>query len=332
MEMIKICPKCNTAHSKLSTKCPVCGYEKTISAKEFFWFLFFVIFVFSIFMESTDLIGIIKDNLQPQNRFEYLAKKRVESEQNTTIVSVPINQMTDLTPLSKKEILELRKNVVKNSTVFSKIKNYTPNPDVYRIEEGLPWISAYEAVKYGTNSKDISKGPSRSSVLINNPELLFSFLIPEYNFAENAVGDKEPNDIDYMIPKKITWDEKNRTIRVYFNLRELLKRRSEYTITFYADNTNAMDFGYNWAWCEKNLGAKFISEDNITKRPQQIYGCYRKGYACGVEGGCNNYSPQQNNLYFNLKSPNTYLRFKFWKKKPFSKNQKADIYYEMWFD
>lgn len=333
MEMMKICPICQTAHSKLDIRCPVCGYEKTISPKGFFYFCFVVGFILAFCAENTDLIGKIQDSFHPQNRFDYLARKRVENRKNYDIVNVPINQMTDLTPMSKEEILNLRKKMVKNSTVFSKIKNYSPNPDVYRIEEGLPWISAYEITKYGTkNSEDIGKGPSRSSMLINNPELLIGFLIPEYNFEEYARGDKEPNYIDYLFPKKITWDEKSKTIRAYFNLRKLLRRRSDYTITFYADDTNARDFGYNWAWCEKNFGAEFLSENNITVEPQEIYGYYHRGYACGVEGGCNNYSPHQNNLYFNLKTPDTFLRFKFWKKKPFSKNQKADIYYEMWFE
>ncbi|MBR2386469.1 hypothetical protein IKA92_04150 [bacterium] len=120
MDMMKICPRCQTAHSKLELKCPVCGYEKTYSPKSFYWFLFIIGFALAICSESTDLISKIEDSFHPQNRFDYLARKRVENNKNYDIVNIPINEMTDLTPMSKEEILNLRKEMVHKSVVFLK--------------------------------------------------------------------------------------------------------------------------------------------------------------------------------------------------------------------
>ena len=90
--------------------------------------------------------------------------------------------------------------------------------------------------------------------------------------------------------------------------------------------------GYSWIYCEDKKGVIFNSIDNILKTPYQMRGYYHKGYGCKLQSGCNNYSPYQQNLIFQIMNNNSYLKLKLWEKKPLSKLQKADMYYEMYFE
>ena len=59
--------------------------------------------------------------------------------------------MSALIPLMANQIMQFAKAA---PDIFNSIKNYKPNPEVYKIEDKLPWISAKEIAKYGG---DISK-------------------------------------------------------------------------------------------------------------------------------------------------------------------------------
>ena len=66
------------------------------------------------------------------------------------------------------------------------------------------------------------------------------------------------------------------------------------------------------------------------KRAEQIYN-RRNGII--LEKGCDDvkYKEQFLNL-IKIMDSDSYMRFKFWKKKPISKFQKADLIYEMYFE
>ncbi|MBQ4647373.1 MAG: hypothetical protein IJB79_08495 [Candidatus Gastranaerophilales bacterium] len=324
----KICPICETKYDDLEKQCPNCGYKAPMNMdKTMTRLLCFAIIVTAFYhISKTEIFDFAKQFYKEtyQEEVEFYGYDDVFDTKE-----IYLSPMSELSGLSNAQILDERKRHVRKSIVFSDLENYYPNPSVYKMKDGLPWISAYEIVKNGLESKELSKGISRHSMMINNPELLLGFIIPDYSFKNKDI---EPSDVDYFYPKKITWNEKTKTIKAYFDYSGFIQKRGYMRIEFYPDDTNARDLGYDWIHCDEIQNAFFKSSDNISKRIYQLKGYYHRGYSCGIEGGCNNYSPNQPEIVFFVTSRSAVLKFKLWKQKPFSKYQKADINYEMHFE
>ena len=263
--------------------------------------------------------------LKTDKILEDASKKEVKQGE----ISIPIREMTELSYLSKNEILNKRIEYVNNSKVF-KVENYKPREDVYQIEDYLPWISAYEIAANGIkDNKNIGEGASRCSLNINNPELLISFIIPEF---EKGNRREKFSEADYFLPEKLLWDEKNKTIKAFFNTKSFYDLNPDYTgMAMYTDETNARDLGYNWVYCDESKNIQFVNEfTNISTAPYEMKGYYHQGNSCGLETGCNNYSPYQEEMPFRITKETGYLRLKMWKEKPKNKFQAPDIIYEMY--
>ena len=154
-----------------------------------------------------------------QNEFFYNHNEKQKNE----IVEISLRKMSPLSGLSKDEIYQKRIKYVKNSIVSSKLnKDYYPRQEVYNVVDFLPWISAYEVAKNGVNDNpNIGVGDSRHSIFVNNPEILMGFIIPDYNRGKNR---EDFDEVDYMLPTRVTWDEKNKTIRAYFDFDSYFKK------------------------------------------------------------------------------------------------------------
>ena len=75
--------------------------------------------------------------------------------------------------MSRAEILNLRRRAVLTSPIFSNM-DYEPNPEVFRIADGMPWISLDGALHFNKIPiEKRSEGLSRESIGILNPELLY---------------------------------------------------------------------------------------------------------------------------------------------------------------
>ena len=329
----KICPICQNIYPANLPQCPNCQYKEPMDGKlalRVALSILFVAIIFNFLNEDNAFKNFFKkeeiSNIQQE--FFYGYKENNQGE----IIKIPIRPMSSLSGLTKAEIYEDRIKYVNNSIIFSKLnKNYYPRQEVYNIVDNLPWISAYEVAKNGVeNNPDIGVGESRHSIFVNNPELLMGFIIPDYNRGKNR---EDFDETDYMLPTKITWDEKNKTIRAYFDFSSYFKKHYYFKgSSFYVDETNARDLGYDWILCEDKKRVIFSSVDNISKVPYKTRGYYHRGYGCRLENGCNNYSPHQSSMDFKIMDSNAYMKFKFWKNKPLSKFQKADLIYEMYFE
>ena len=216
-------------------------------------------------------------------------------------------------------------------SVISHLKNYSPNEDVYRIEDDLAWISAYEIAKNGVkNNPNVGLGDSRHSISINNPELLLSFIVPQFN---EGIDKNNFSTTSYFHPTKILWNKKERTIEAFFDITAFKKHHPKFQeVTMYPDETNARDFGYNWVYAPESMGLFFKDrQNNIERRLYRMQGYYHKGYSCGLKEGCNNYSPYQEDMVFTIIDTG-YLKLKLWKNKPLSVLKNADMTYIMHFE
>ena len=318
---LKECSNCKTVYPKKLNQCPNCNYKEPMKLDEVLW-IFILLLLIVMFFQKISALGSDNTMQRSQNAKEEIFLPR----------EISIRPLSNFSGLSRDEIFAKRKKYVQESVIFNKIKNYSPNKNVYKIEDNLGWISAYEISKNGVkNNPDITKGASRHSISINNPELLISFIIPTLKRDE-----KTPfSELDYFLPYRIVWDKQKNTIRAHFKITDFFKsKQHKWThITVYPDETNARDLGYDWVYAYNKKGVFFENKtNNMSIKPYKMKGYYHKGFACGLKEGCNNYSPFQSNMIFNIKKEGGYINFKLYKKQPNIHFSKPDIYYEMYFD
>ncbi len=315
----KECIFCNSKYDEKHKSCPHCGFREPIKVS--FCFLFIAVILISLifYFANSGRYLELKQNFLVQNA------KKIEKN----LKEIKIRPLSNLSYLSKDEIFSKRIEYVAQSIVF-KDKAYKPDENVYQIEDKLPWIAADKIAKYGLNNNpDIAKGPSRHSISVNNPEILISFIVPDYSKKKN----KTYNQKDYLLPKKAFWDYKNKTIKTYFDYGAFMNFNPDFiSLPMFIDETNARDLGYNWFYAYDSEGVIFDEMPNMSITPYKIKGCYKKGYGCNLKEGCNNYSPYQKELVFRILDRNSYLKIKMWKDKPKKLNKKPDIIYEMYFE
>ena len=243
-------------------------------------------------------------------------------------VNINIEPLEEFSGLSAKDILDMRTEAVKSSPLFVNRKDYTPNPDVFRIEDGLQWISAHQISCNGTeNNPDIGKGPSRESLGVLNPELMFYITVPGFKFSKrNIPCGKE----DYMLPYKANYTPKDNTIHVFIKYANL-KQKLGYFGNIVIVDANAHDLGYNFVYADNTSNVLFYV-DKFDKEIIKTRGYYHRGYACGLHEGCNNYSPFETGYQFYLTDLPAKLHIKLWNQQPTYTSQEADLNYEMIFE
>ena len=294
----------------------------------FFVILAAIIIFTLIFFKTSSAGKNPRNNSAPENitKTELQHVKSEKANMPKVITNIKINPMMKFSGMNKDEILALRIKAVKNSSLFSSISDYKPNPDIYQIDDGYPWIGAYEISCNGM-TPNIGEGASRESAGILNPELLFYIDIPDFGFSKkNIPCGKE----DYMIPYKLVYDPEFNKITAsvdYYSLGS--KSKAFYPIYFH--DANAHDLGYNFVYADITKNIKFLNEQNISNTVVQTKGFYHRGFSCELPEGCNNYSPYEPTYGFRLTKLPAEINLKLWKKQPSSTSQSADINYTMIF-
>ena len=249
-------------------------------------------------------------------------------DNDTKVVNINIEPLEEFSGLSAKDILSMREEAVKSSPLFVNRKDYKPNSDVFRIEDGLQWISAHEVSCNGTeNNPNIGKGPSRESIGILNPELMFYNSVLGFNFSERNITCTKD---DYLLPYKANYTPANNTIHVYLRYKPL-KEKLGYFGNIDISDANAHDLGYNYVFADSTSNIRF-KVDKFDKEIIKTRGYYHRGYACGLQEGCNNYSPYETGYEFYLTDLPAKLHIKLWNQKPNITSQEADLNYEMIFE
>lgn len=320
----KVCKRCGTQLDRRVTRCPNCDHGGPS------WLA--LTLICALILTPTIAYMIIVYNyaktFQEQKQHKENINMAKNATENSQGVNIRIKPMVPLSGLSADEILEIRKDAVKDAISLGDVSKYEPSEQVFSIEDGLPWIGAYEVSCNGSdNNKNIGEGESRESVGILNPELLYYFIIPSYNNEDSSLC----SAADYMVPRRLTyWGDKN-ILAAYIDYRSLLKMRYHQHRVFPSD-ANARDFGYNWAYADKFDNIRFESENNFSKQITQTMGYWHRGYACGLQGGCNNYSPRNTATEFVVVKAPASINIKLWKNEPRNPRQKADMNYMIVFE
>ena len=305
---------------------------------------FVIAFVINIFrvliFASWDDAPRFENNTQPIQTHEEIRNERTQERNidiklnlENNIIEIPMSPLKELSGLTKDEILKLRIDAVKTSPIFSN-DNYTPSEEVFKIDDGMPWISMNAALNWSkATDKEKANGVSRDSVGILNPELLYYVSVSE---GENADTHYVVlyKDFDFL-PYKAEYNPKTKTITAH--IKNDRKEHGRYQTISLAD-TNAHDLGYKYAYMDNYENLGFWTEGQYKNNTlhsdiKEITGWYMHGPACGLPGGCNNYAPYwqyYNNFY--LDGLPASFNIKLWKNKPKSIKQDADINFRMVFE
>ena len=253
---------------------------------------------------------------EANNPFEKFNKEEVDEYWVTG--SVPINPMTDLNYKKRSEIYQLRKNYVEK-TIF-KNRNCVPTEEVFgQIVDKKPWLSI-EALTCTGRGVKANIGLSEESRYINNPTMLVG--LDRLSFDDKDKKDCTP--VDYLIPIKINYSKDENTIKVIF---EVSAYRGNLGHTFLLKGLNARDLGFKFAYADVLKNTVFTQKENVSTNIYAFKDFIHLGNACGVQGGCNNGSPLQNELKFTTMAYPATIHMKLWKKMPKNKDVKPDINY-----
>ena len=251
-----------------------------------------------------------------------------EFDKNDEVVNINIEPLEEFSGLSASEILDMRTEAVKSSPLFTNRQNYQPSEDVFRIEDGLQWISAYEVTCNGTdNNLNIGRGTSRESLPILNPELMFHSIMHSFGFSKRGITCSKA---DYIMPYKANYTPNDNTIHVYIKYQPLYNKMQYFTNIIIGD-ANAHDLGYNYVFADDTSNIRF-KVDKLASEVIKTRGYYHRGWSCGLQEGCNNYSPFETGYEFYLTKLPAKLHIKLWNQKPNSTSQEADLNYEMVFE
>lgn len=244
------------------------------------------------------------------------------------VADIEVNYPTKLSYKTKKEILEKRKRYV--DKVFN-LPKYKPNEEVFgQIEDNKPWISIDAASCFWKFNMDRDKGPSEESVFLNNPMVLIGAEMPYYGY----LYDNNCTTDNYFMPYSVTLDENNNLITVKYNVSNLYKHLSadvQKKYLFVLNALNARDFGYQWGHVFNTSNVKF-KEKVITSSSYYFLNYIHVGMSCGINGGCNNGSPFQQELNFKILSVPASIDMALWRNQPETIKANSDIKIRLLFE
>ena len=268
----------------------------------------------------------------PQN-----ASQEVSDKNSEDFVVLNVGPLETYNYLSKKQIYDIRKKYVKTSLFAS--ENYEPNERIFgSIVDNKPWwtIKPCSKLGYKGDYHERIEGPSKLSALVNSPNSLvgLSMTYSPWEYEEN----KEfcNTELGYFVPK-LSYNEQEKLIVATYKVPSNLP---EYRVNINGESfgypiqlsgLNALDFGYDYVYAIETSGIAMMypESSNVTTDVQTFADYLHLGGSCQYKDGCNNLSPMQNNLMFNVRSLPATMTLKLWKKQPLNKYVKADFYYKI---
>ncbi len=271
--------------------------------------------------------------------FSYNDNNILNIKDTSGFQTIKVNPMSEYDYMSKQQIYNLRKNYVKNS-VFSKT-NYEPENSVFgSITDNKPWWGDTRCgiLNYKGDYKERTKGPSKVSAQMNNPTALVGLSMPILPWANEYNKEFCSGEYGKFLPVSLQYSKKNHLIIAKYNLTgDFLKfrtringRTSAYPVQL--SGLNAKDFGYNYVYAYNMKNIKMYSSNNVSDDVKEFADYIHLGGSCKYKDGCNNISPMQYDKMFIVTNLPAEINLKLWKKEPFNKNLKADMYYRIIFN
>jgi len=259
-------------------------------------------------------------------------------------LEIAINPPVSLCGFTRQQIYDLRTKMVLQHPELI-LGNYKPAESVFgAIEDDKPWWGIIGEFFYGPGKESII-GESEESRFLLNPFLLAS---PEFmgltfygggNLRwSSEVDEKTLLAADfpfYCRPQNLKWHPRVASAEVTYDLGKYLEQLNKYTASplvigqdsnFELIAYNARDLGFNYVFVGES--ENITNDHGDLEVPLELRQFIHCGGSCGYPGGCNNMSPavyETDNL--RVTELPAKLKLLFWKNKPDSKDEPADMTY-----
>ena len=257
-------------------------------------------------------------------------------------VLIPVNELSELDGAYKRDVYSIRRRYVEKS-MFNN-PGYQPSDVVFGgIQDGKPWYGTENFICYDS-TKDAylrAAGNSYVSRLINNPSFLIGLDLP-YVWDSAKFGGKEykicSNPRMLFIPKKITYSKSLNLITAELDVDSMVIHDD---LKYMLNGTNARDLGYKYGYVYNYTNIRFADpEHNASRNLYEFRDYLAVGSSCGIQGGCNNLCPMQEELMFyfgderwhEFNGSKAIIDFKLWKERPQSVFFRPDMYYRIIFN
>lgn len=242
--------------------------------------------------------------------------------------AIPINSPIELDNLTKNEVYDIRESFVARHRELLE-GDYHPAEAVFgQIIDGKPWWGIEGQFCGGKRRRSVD-GVSEEARFILNPFLLLAI---EENHSWNVEADCSPS---YPKPISLEWFARYHKAKVTYAMSVFYnkRRRNRFPAfavegsSLYLKNLNARDFGYEFVYLSPvdSRNIKRINNAQMFVDSVQLRSFLHCGGSCGQPGGCNNGSPTESDLYFNVNRLPATLYCKLWKNKPPSLESEADF-------
>jgi hypothetical protein len=241
---------------------------------------------------------------------------------------ISVNPPIEFDNKTQEEIYAIRKaSVARHRDLLG--SSYQPSEAVFgQIISNKPWLGI-DGQFCGGNGRLSIDGVSEESRFILNPFLL---LAPEEIRSWIAQGACSPS---YPQPISLQWSAREHKAKVTYAMSEFYNQRRQNGFPRYAaegsdlylKNLNARDFGYEFVNVDRaqSVNIRRVDSAKMFEDSVQLSSFLHCGGSCGYPGGCNNGSPLEPDLYFNVDRLPASLYCKLWKSKPSSANADADF-------
>ena len=247
-------------------------------------------------------------------------------------IDVPIQALADFDFKSREEVLDMRIEALAALRRDPRLNEvlpatYSPTSVIFnQIESGAPWWGLHGIFFFGPGQRSID-GPSEESRFLLNPLLLVG-LVESRAFITNVY----PDGVSRYFPRleKLTYSSPPQTVTASYDVHGYLQHLR--SIGQYADGRpnfslsayNARDFGFNYMAINLTRSKNVLASVPRTTVVPIIHYIHRGG-SCGYPGGCNNMSPYQREIDFNVISLPAEVVVKLWKESPVDPQQLADV-------
>ncbi|MCL2085790.1 hypothetical protein FWH09_02565 [Candidatus Saccharibacteria bacterium] len=242
-------------------------------------------------------------------------------------VDISISAWTDLNGQTKNRILRQRKTTVAEYFAQTGAKctegNYQPSEHAFgQIENDRPWIGedaiCSSSDPFGTTT--VISGKSEESAYLNNPLTLLAHETLYYELDDCS-------EDQYYQLDSFSYDATSRKFTLTYLVPNFINDRLEdEPISHLLNGINAVDMGYSFI----NV---YAADGAVAKgAPEQVYqmaNFIHLGGSCQISGGCNNGSPFQDFMQFDVFSLPATISAKLWHKHPASPYIKADYYFDI---
>ena len=225
--------------------------------------------------------------------------------------SVALHPVVELDGMSRAEVHALRAQQVAAHKALVE-GDYQPSHAVFgRIEDGRPWWGMEGQFCHGPGPRS-ADGLSEESRFISNP-----FLLLALGEAQSFIG-VEPCVVAHPWPDALAYEEDRVVVRYDLSAfaRQVATAGREQAPHLFLHNYNARDWGYQWVSVLSSSNVSPAPKSELFAKAIQMRAYIHTGNSCRQQGGCNNGSPREPDLYIAVDALPARLELGLHKHKP----------------